>query len=110
MITDSTVSLYARTAGTNARGQVSNTYALSKTLQANVQPIGLNQATQAAWGNLTLTAEDKIMFFYPDSSVKILDRIVDESGLTYEVRAINKWGSPPFGHYEALLVPVQGLA
>ena len=50
------------------------------------------------------------MLFYPDSSVKILDRIVDESGLTYEVRAINKWGSPPFGHYEALLVPVQGLA
>jgi hypothetical protein len=110
MITDSTVNLYARTASTNTRGQVSNTYALSKPIQANVQPVSLTQATMTTWGALNLTADSKIMFFYPDSGVNLLDRILDSWGDTYEIRAINKWGVPPFGHYEALLVPVQGLA
>lgn len=109
MITDSTVSLYQKVTTKNAKGQSVASYAtLTKSLAANLQPIALNGAVLKQWGNTDLTANDRIMFFYPDNDVRILDRVLDAWGNWYEVRGVNPWGSPPFGHYEALLIPVQG--
>lgn len=108
MITDSTVLVYTRIATTNSRGQTTNAYTYAKSIAANLQPIALNPTTMAAWGNLNLSADDRIMFFYPDDGINKLDRIQDAWGDMYEVRNVNKWGAPPFGHFEALLVPVQG--
>lgn len=108
MITDITVSHYARVTTKDSRGQTVNTYPESVSISCNLQPISLNQATISAWGGQTLSADNRIMFFYPNDTVKKLDRIVDQYGDIYEVRNINRWGSPPFGHYEALLLPVQG--
>ena len=108
MITDSTVQVYTRTVQKNSRGQVTNGFTFLKSTQANLQPIALNSTTSAQWGQVNLTADSRIMFFYPDIAVKKLDRVIDAYGITYEIRNINPWGSPPFGHFEALLMPVQG--
>ena len=108
MITDTTVQLYQKTTTKNSKGQTVNSYQLTKSLQSNVQPVALNPAQSAQWGVIDLAANARKMFFYPDNSVRMLDRIVDAYGNHYEVRGVNQWGVPPFGHYEALLVPVQG--
>lgn len=109
MITDTTVQLYQKVTTKNSKGQTVNSYAtLTKSIQANVQPVALNQAQLAQWGVTDLSANAKKMFYYPDDDVRLLDRIIDSYGNRYEVRGVNQWGSPPFGHYEALLIPVQG--
>lgn len=107
MITDQTCTRYAKTSTKNAKGQVVNTYALAATFQANVQPLGLNRETAEKWGQTDLAANSRIAFTY-SPALQMLDRVRDGFGNLYEVRGVNPWGSPPFGHYEALLIPVQG--
>jgi hypothetical protein len=109
MITDTTVQLWQKVTTKNGKGQAANTFPLlTKSIQANIQPVSLNQAQLAQWGVTDLAANSKKMFYYPDDDARMLDRIIDAYGRTYEIRGINQWGVPPFDHYEALLMPAQG--
>lgn len=109
MITDTSVSLYQKVTTKSAKGLSVPSYAtLTATFQANVQPVSLSQSQMSQWGVTDMAANAKKMFYYPNASVRMLDRIKDAQGDWYEVRGINQWGVPPFNHYEAILVPVQG--
>ena len=109
MITDSIASVYKRTGAKNDRGQIANTFAYAGTVSINIQPVALTEADMKAWGISSLQSDAKKAFFYPTAVVNVLDQLTDSWGQRYEVRALNRWGSPPFGHYEALLIPVQGV-
>lgn len=107
MIVDQTCTYYSKTSTKNAKGQVTNAFGSGVKFQANIQPIALNTATLAGWGAQDLSANSRIMFTYK-ADCQMLDRVKDAFGGYYEIRGVNPWGSPPFSHYECLLIPVQG--
>ena len=107
MIVDMVCTYYPKTSTKNAKGQVVNGFSTSSAFSANVQPLGLNSEASAQWGVTDLAANARRMFTYK-SDCAMLDRVKDPFGGYYEIRGVNPWGSPPFGHYECLLVPVQG--
>jgi hypothetical protein len=104
MILDRAVKHYTRVATKDSRGMTVNTYTLVKVMIVNWQPVALSKTVIEQWGGATIEANSKIMDFYPDSSIKLLDRILDGS-TWYEIRAINEW---PI-HTTSLLCPVQGV-
>lgn len=107
MIVDQLCTYYPKTSSKNSRGQVVNSFSTGTTFQAHLQPLGLNSQSNAQWGITDLQANARIMFTYKKDCA-MLDRVKDPFGMIYEIRGVNPWGSPPFGHFECLLVPVQG--
>lgn len=106
MVNLQTVKHYAKVSAKNAtNGQVQNTFpVVTSRFSADVQSSMLSKEDATKWGQTDLAANSKIMFYDPNVSVRMLDRIVDSLDGYFEVRGINPW---PI-HFEALLVPVAG--
>jgi hypothetical protein len=106
MVNITTVKLYQKVTTKAANGQVINTFpVVTQRFDADVQPAMLTKEEATRWGQTDIAAGSKIIYFDPNSSVRMLDRIVDSRNGYYEVRGVNAW---PI-HDEALLVPVVGV-
>ena len=98
------VTIQSRASTVGTEGEKVYTFSTLKTIKADLQPITLNAATLAEWGLTDLSANSKKMFFTPDLSIVIGQRVIFGSD-TFEIRNVNPWSI----HYEALLIPVQGV-
>lgn len=104
MILGDTITVQTSTSTVDNYGLASKTWTTLKTINASVQPANLNAVESAAWGITDLSSNAKKIFFYKDTSVTNLMRIVF-GGDTFEIRGLNSWNI----HTVALCVPVQGL-
>jgi Bacterial Ig-like domain (group 2) len=105
MVNVTSVKLYQKVSTKAANGQIINTFpVVTQRFDADVQSARRTKEESYRWGQTDLAADSKIIFFDPNASVRMLDRIVDSQNRYYEVKGVNPW---PI-HYEALLAPVPG--
>lgn len=106
MIAQQLLKLYQKVTGKSpVNGQIQNTFpVVTERFWADVQPASLTKEESARWGQTDIVANSKIVYYDPNPNVRMLDRIVDDTGNYFEVRGVNPW---PI-HHEALLTPVQG--
>jgi len=105
MLLDKLVDLYVRTVSVSNTGDNTESWAKSKSLSANIQPLNLKSHSLSEMGLLDTYSGAKVMYCNPDTAIVESCRIKDGSTY-YEMGKPSIWQN----HYEVLLVPVQGVA
>jgi len=104
MILGDLITVQSSTSTVDNYGLSSKTWSTFKTINASFQPANLTQVEAAAWGITDLASNAKKVYFYKDTTVTNLMRIVF-GGESYEIRGLNHW---PI-HTEVLAIPIQGI-
>ena len=104
MILGDVITVQSSTSTIDDYGLSVKTWSTFKTINANVQPGNFTQVEAAAWGITDLASNAKKIYFYKDTSVTALMRVVF-AGETYEIRGLNTWNI----HTAIIAVPIMGI-
>ncbi len=80
------------------------TYALAKSVIADVQPLTQAMSAPTMWGLSDIDSDSRIATVDVDTIFNEPLKIIDQAGRAWELRGVQPWPN----HYNLLMVPFQG--